>query len=455
MEDLIRRRLQYGAAVAACLGGFCLGCCLGWNSPCSELLKQNYKFATLERNLIGAALPLGCLLGVIIVPFLVDRIGRKTTMLIIIPPFVFGWLLIIFAFSHVPLYVIGRFITGFFSGMYCVLTPMYCAEISEKEIRGTLGVFFQLLLVIGILFAFCTGYMNDVMWISILNGITPIVFGVILFFMPESPLYFIMKGKDEMAIKAMENFRGANFDVGPEISEFKKIVDIDKEESVGCKYLFKKSLRKVLCVAYGLMIAQQLSGINAIIFYGVTIFEATGTEMDSLTQNVCVGIVQVIACTVSALIVDKVGRKSLMIVSEIIMCFCLVALGIFFSIQKNNPDILTKISWLPLTSCSLYIFAFCIGAGPIPWSYMGEIFPTKIKGTASSSAALLNWFLAFVVTISFESIAETIGNHTTMFLFAGICLFSVVFLFFTMLETKGKTFSEIQQAFGTIENELN
>lgn len=86
---------------------------------------------------------------------------------------------------------------------------------------------------------------------------------------------------------------------------------------------------------------------------------------------------------------------------------------------------------------------------------MGEIFPTKIKGTASSSAALLNWFLAFVVTISFESIAETIGNHTTMFLFAGICLFSVVFLFFTMLETKGKTFSEIQQAFGTIENELN
>lgn len=83
---------------------------------------------------------------------------------------------------------------------------------------------------------------------------------------------------------------------------------MDKEESVGCKYLTKKSLRKVLCVAYGLMIAQQLCGINAIIFYGVTIFEATGTEMDSLTQNVCVGIVQVIACTLSALIVDKVRR---------------------------------------------------------------------------------------------------------------------------------------------------
>lgn len=113
-----------------------MGCCLGWNSPCSELLKQKYDFPTYQRNLIGAALPLGCLLGVIVVPFLVDRIGRKNTMLAAIPPFLIGWILIIFASSHVSLYIVGRFITGFFSGMYCVVTPMYCAEISEKEIRG-------------------------------------------------------------------------------------------------------------------------------------------------------------------------------------------------------------------------------------------------------------------------------------------------------------------------------
>ena len=120
----------------ACLGGFCLGCCLGWNSPIAELLRLKYGFPTLQRNLIGAALPLGCLLGVIVVPFFVDRIGRKNTMLAVVPPFVFGWLLIIFAYSNVYMYITGRFITGFFSGMFCVLTPMYCAEISEKEIRG-------------------------------------------------------------------------------------------------------------------------------------------------------------------------------------------------------------------------------------------------------------------------------------------------------------------------------
>ncbi|XP_076547027.1 hdc homolog, cell cycle regulator isoform X1 [Osmia lignaria lignaria] len=453
-KKLFRRRLpQYMAATAACLGGFSLGTSLGWSAPCVEILKSQYNYNVFSTNVVASVLPLGAALGMIVVPFLIDKIGRKWTMLALVPPMLLGWLLIISAVSVVGLVITGRFLIGACGGMCCVAAPMYTAEICEKQIRGTLGVFFQLLLVIGILYAYCCGYSRSVIWTSALCGGTPILFACAMIFMPESPLYHLSKNDEDSARKCMRFLRGPDTNFDSEIDAFKEQVEHSHKQKVKLSVFLKKPVLKTLGLAYGMMFAQQFSGINAVIFYGETIFKQTGVEMDSLLQVVIFAVVQVFACVVSALLVDKLGRKFLMMLSMGAMSLCLLALGVFFLVKNKQPDKVSHISWLPLTSACLYILTFCLGAGPIPWAYMGEIFPAKLKGVASSSAAFFNWILAFTVTVSFSTVTDTIGNAPTFFIFSIICTLSVVFLMFFMIETKGKTFAEIQQEFGTFDVE--
>lgn len=451
---LFQRRIwQYIAATAACLGGFSLGCGLGWSAPCVEILKSQYNFEGFATNVIAAALPLGAALGMTVVPFLIDKIGRKRTMLALAPPFLLGWLLIICAPWSFPMVVAGRFVTGACGGMFCVAAPIYSAEISEKQIRGTLGVFFQLLLVIGILYVYCTGFIGDIVWISSLCAVGPVAFAAIMIFMPESPLFHLTRGNEDQARKSMRYFRGPDYDIEPEICEFKEQVEKSKLQRVKLSSFTKRPVLKTMAVAYGLMFAQQFSGVNAIIFYGETIFKSTGVRMDSLVQVVIFAVVQVIACAVSAVLIDKLGRKLLMAVSEGVMCLCLIGLAVFFLVRQYRPDVAEYMSWLPLTSACVYILAFCLGTGPIPWAYMGEIFPAKLKGAASSSAAFFNWILAFVVTVSFSSAIQAVGDAAVLLFFAVICALSVLFVLFCMVETKGKTFAEIQQEFGTLAND--
>ncbi|CAD1479639.1 unnamed protein product [Heterotrigona itama] len=460
--------------LVACMGGFSLGAGIGWSAPCVELLKDQYGFDVFSTNVVASVFPLGAAVGMLVVPFLIDKIGRKWTMMSLVPAFVLGWVFITFGVTTTLLLTVGRLITGACGGMFCVVAPMYSAEISEKEIRGTLGVFFQLLLVIGILYAYCCGYARNVVVISILCGIAPLVFASIMTFMPESPLFYMTKNNEAAARKSMRFFRGPDYNIDPEINEFKEQVEKSKRERVTLSAFLRKPVLKTLGVAYGIMLAQQLSGINAIIFYCETIFKQTGVDLDPLLQMVVVAVVQVIACCIAASLIDQLGRKVLMMISFGVMCICLIALSIFFVLRDKHPDVADCLFWLPLISASLYILAFCLGAGhvdqtpsptkcqrsvrlifpgsttgPIPWAYMGEIFPTKLKGTASSSAASFCWLLAFMVTVSFSTVAEALGNAAVFFSFAIFCALSMLFVVFCMVETKGKTFAEILREFGT------
>ncbi|XP_011863616.1 PREDICTED: facilitated trehalose transporter Tret1-2 homolog [Vollenhovia emeryi] len=429
------------------MGGFSLGCGLGWSAPCVEILRS--QLDDLAINVIASVFPIGAALGTLAVPLLVDRIGRKWTMMVLVPVFVSGWILLICAGTAVPLFVIGRILTGACGGMCCVLAPMYSAEISEKQIRGTTGVFFQLLLVIGILYVYCTGFTRNVVAISSLCCIAPIVFGVTMVFMPESPLFYLTKNKEELARKSMRFFRGPDFDIEPEMNAFKEQVERSRFQRASISAFMSKPVLKTLAVAYGLMFAQQFSGINAIIFYGLTILEATGVGMESQLELVIFGVVQVVACVAATLLIDKLGRKLLMAISLATMCVCLSALAGFFILKRYQPELADQMHWLPLTSVCVYILAFCFGAGPIPWAYMGEIFPTRLKGAASSSAACFNWLLAFMVTISFPSAVQVLDDAVVFSFFAVLCALGMLFVIFFMVETKGKTFAEIEQAYGT------
>lgn len=210
-ENRSRTLPQYVAALAAAGGAFAAGTLLGWTSPAETPIvdgSTHYEFdvTTEEFSWVGAFMTLGAACVCMPIGWLINQIGRKWTMLLLVLPFILGWALLIWAQNVVMMYV-ARFFLGIAGGAFCVTAPMYTGEIAQKDIRGTLGSFFQLMITIGILFVYGIGAGLNVMWMSIVCGILPIVFGVIFFFMPESPTYLV---STKLKMKLWKNIGNIN-----------------------------------------------------------------------------------------------------------------------------------------------------------------------------------------------------------------------------------------------------
>lgn len=203
------------------------------------------------------------------------------------------------------------------------------------------------------------------------------------------------------------------------------------------------SNRGALIVSLSLMMFQQFSGINAVIFYTVDIFKSAGSTLNPSICSIIVGVVQVLMTFASAALIEKAGRKILLLQSSIVMGTCLTTLGIYFHLKDGGSDV-TAIGWLPLGAVVLFIISFSLGFGPIPWLIMGELFAPDVKGIASALAVMFNWTLVFVVTQTFGPLNDTIGSAMTFWLFALFMLICTFFVFIKVPETKGKTNAQIQ-----------
>lgn len=193
----------------------------------------------------------------------------------------------------------------------------------------------------------------------------------------------------------------------------------------------------------GLMFFQQFSGINAVIFYTNNIFQSAGSKIDPSIATIIVGVVQTIATYISSLLVERAGRKILLLQSCIIMGLNLIVLGIYFKLQEDKYDV-SAAGWVPLVCLVLFIVTFSLGFGPIPWMMMAELFPVEYRGTASGISVIMNWCLVFVVTLCFPLMKDAIGIYSCFWFFAGFMVVCTFFVFFLIPETKGKTVSQIQ-----------
>ncbi|KRF85118.1 facilitated trehalose transporter Tret1-2 homolog isoform X2 [Drosophila virilis] len=440
---------QYVAALAAAGGAFAAGTLLGWTSPAeTSIVKEDfYGFEVTNENYswVSSFMTLGAACVCIPIGFLINMIGRKWTMLLLVLPFVLGWALLIWAQNVVMMFV-ARFILGIAGGAFCVTAPMYTGEIAQKDIRGTLGSFFQLMITIGILFVYGIGAGLDVFWMSVVCGILPIIFGVIFFFMPESPTYLVSKNRSEAAVKSIQWLRGKEYDYAPELEELHETDREIRQNKVNVlAALARPVTMKALSISLGLMFFQQLSGINAVIFYSKTIFEDAKTDIGASMSTILIGVMQVVATFVSTLVVDRLGRRILLLASGIVMALSTTAIGVYFYLKDQNEESVVNLGWLPVASLCIFMIMFSIGYGPVPWLMMGELFATDIKGFAGSIAGTTNWVLAFVVTKTFKNLNDGLGNGGTFWLFAGVTLVGVIFVFLAVPETKGKSLNEIQQ----------
>lgn len=432
------------------------GTLLGWTSPTEILVVTpddnksfvgEYPFSIdkEEWSWVGSSATLGAAVMVFIIGTVVNILGRKNTMLLLIIPFVIGWALVIWA-VNLPMLLVGRVMLGIAGGSFCITAPMYTAEIAQKEIRGSLGSYFQLMLTVGILFVYAVGAGVSVFVLSIICGIIPLLFGAIFVFMPETPYYLISKNRTEDAIKSLQWLRGSQYDYTQELAEMQAENEQRKNAKIPMMQIFtSKATVRALYISFGLMVFQQMSGINAVIFYTTIIFDEANVDIDPSVATIIVGVMQVIATFVSTMVVDKLGRRILLLLSVSIMGVCTILLGVFFYLSDQNKDNVADLGWLPIVSMCIFIVMFSLGFGPIPWMMIGEIFAPEVKGIAGSAAGSFNWILAFVITKTFTNMRDAMGTSGAFWLFSGFSIVGTVFVFFAIPETKGKTLGEIQK----------
>ncbi|CAG9767180.1 unnamed protein product [Ceutorhynchus assimilis] len=414
-ENKAKKLPQFLAAVCVCIGAMGTGTVIGWTSNIHKQLEEgDLNDVKLDLSWAGSVMCLGAVVVCIPIGIFADLIGRKLTVLALIVPFILGWVLIICT-QHTAMLLVGRFLTGMAGGAFCTMGPMYTSEIAQNEIRGTLGTFMQLFITIGILWSQVLGWITSTLIFSITCAVVPAVFGLLFMFQPESPVYLIKKGKKEKALAAFSRLRGKDYDPSAEIAAIEKQHALDDE----LKDKFKEQLKskqgwKSSLICFMLMFYQQLCGINAVMFYSGSIFAEAASSVKPELCTVIVGVVQVVCTVISTWLVEAAGRKLLLMLSSGVMALATLLMGVYFllkDLKLVDKDTVENIGWLPLLSLTLFIIAFSIGLGPIPWLASSEIFPTAIRSRMSSYAGMFNWFLAFCVAIGYAPISKALGTY--------------------------------------------
>ncbi|XP_043278855.1 facilitated trehalose transporter Tret1-2 homolog [Venturia canescens] len=439
---------QYVAGLSASLGAFSAGLVYGWTSPAGEdgaNLIYAFDIDSEDFSWISSIFNVGAATICIPVGILTNVMGRRRSMLLMTLPFTVGWACVIWP-SSLGLLIFGRFLLGVGGGAFCVTAPMYTAEISDTETRGRLGSYFELLLCAGILVSYALGLLLNNMHVqSLISASVPLMFFGIFFFMPETPTYYLMKNDEKGARETLVWLRGQKYNVESEMAEQRKtLADARVNRVPLLTALRSPAAVKGIFIGYGLMFFQCFSGVDAIIFYANTIFrDATGH--DSQWSTIVTSSMQVTAVFLFTLVVDKWGRRPLLVVSGTAMFLSLLVLGVYFYLDSNGSAIVEAFRWLPIVCISAFNIAVSFGFDPIPWMMIGELFSPQIKGIAGSSACLLNWLMSFLVTKFFSALKKQIGAHGTFWIFSGICALSVAFVVLAVPETKGKTLDEIQK----------
>ncbi|XP_044267819.1 solute carrier family 2, facilitated glucose transporter member 1-like isoform X1 [Tribolium madens] len=342
--------------------------------------------------------------------------------------------------------ILGRLIIGVNCGFNAGLCPMYLTEISPVDLRGALGSVYQLLIVISILISQIVGLemmLGNKHWDILF--LLPIAFGIFqvitLFFCTESPKYLLsVKQNNERAENSLKFLRKSE-DVNEEFSQLKHEDEANKAmPKVTLKQMFReRSLRIPLMIAMLVMVAQQFSGINAVIFYSTETFISGGlSEQNAQYATIGIGLVNLIMTVISMMLVDIAGRKTLLLVGFGGMAIDTLLLSMALHFSKSHP----AIPWVCIVLIGIYIILFAAGAGSIPWFLVTEIFNQEARPTAVSLAVPTNWIANFIVTLTFPSIAGAIGPYVFL-IFVVLNVIFFIFILKMVPETKNKTVEEI------------
>jgi len=419
-------------SVVAAIGGLLFGYNTGIISGALSFLAQDFSLSTLEQELVVSTLLFGAIIGAFGGGLIANKIGRKKTLFLTVIFFFFGIVTMGDAVGFTTL-LLGRFVTGIACGLASMVVPLYIAEMSPAKRRGALVSINQLMITFGILLAYIMQYLlaKHSQWREMFAfAMIPLSLQFLgLFFIPETPSWLLQNRGQEAADKVFNKYG-----IPPEVQVVQKKGDSD------WRHLFKPGIRPIFFVGVGITIFQQMTGVNAVLYYAPAIFQSSGvhTTESAFFATIFVGLVNFIFTGISLWLIDRLGRRFLLIFGLAGMILSLLVLGFSFFEPKISSEIITIIALL------CYIAFFAISIGPIAWLIPSEIFPLSIRSTAIGAVTFINWACNYVVSLTFLSMIGTFGTGPTFWLYMTITLLGLWFVWKKVPETKGKSLEQIQ-----------
>ncbi|XP_011314335.1 facilitated trehalose transporter Tret1-like [Fopius arisanus] len=438
--------ILYLSAIVSYLGIFASSTFMGWSSPVLPLYDREdapFHLSGSEGAWVASVNLLGAAVGPPVCLLFAHSVGRKTLLIFSVLPYVIGCIAIAFATSVYYLYF-ARFISGMGTGTSICVMPMYLGEISPPHRRGSLLAFIIMSSRLGILFAYAVYPFVSIAVGAEVSMILPLIFVVSFVFLPESPYHWMRKGKRDAAAKSLIRLRGTK-DIQEELDRIETSVKAEMANSGGFgELLMVPSNRTSLFVSVILGMIQQLSGSQAIMLYAQKIFDAANFAIEGKYMAIIVGVVQLIFTGLCGFMVDHYGRRPLLLSSTIGSLISTVIIAAYFHLKHLAIDT-SHIEWLPAAGCLLYVVFYSLGLAPLPTAMTGELFPTNTKSIGCATAVFCTYIVGFGVGKVYQIICDSVGTHVGFWIFAGCNVAGIIYIYFFVPETKGKTLQEIQE----------
>lgn len=439
--------------VVTMLAGTLFGYDQGVISGALDFIETDFGLTSFMTEVVTSWVTLGALVGALVAGMLADRLGRRNTGVLAGILFCSGAAISALA-PDTAILVIGRFVVGFGVGVASVAAPLYAAEMAPKASRGRFVSTYQLAITIGILIAYIV---DDVLsssgnWRLMLGGaaVPGFLLIVVMLVMPETPRWLMRAGRRPEAVTSLTKVRGSR---GTEQALDDIQADLDAEsDQASWGEVFSKGVRRPLMVGVGLAVFQQITGINAIIYYADEIFASAGfvTPEEQATATLfAVGVVNVLATFIAVAYIDRFGRRPLLFAGLVGMTVSLLAVGTaFITLDEgatNGGTTPSTVGIITLISLVVFIASFAFSLGPITWTVIAEIFPNRVRGRAMAFSTAVNWGAAFLVSEFFLSLIDWVGSAATFYLFAFFSITAFLWIRRYVPETKGRSLEEIQE----------
>nr|WP_309092088.1 sugar porter family MFS transporter [Phenylobacterium sp.] len=453
-----------GAIVAvATIGGFMFGYDSGVINGTQDGLEGAFNLSKLGTGLNVGAILVGCAVGAFMAGRLADRLGRRTVMMIAAALFILSALGTGAANSSF-IFIIARFIGGLGVGAASVLSPVYISEVTPANIRGRLSSVQQIMIITGLTGAFLANYLLAKTaggstaefwmgypawrWMFWMQTIPASIFFLTLLLIPESPRYLVVKGRDAEAEAVLTRLFGGA-EAKRKVAEIRASLAADHHRPKLSDLIDKTTgkIRPIVWTGIGLAVFQQLVGINVVFYYGAVLWQSVGfSEDDALKINILSGSLSILACLATIGLIDRIGRKPLLLLGSAGMAVTLGVMTWAFSTATmvgGSLQLSDSVGLVALIAANAYVVFFNLSWGPVMWVMLGEMFPNQIRGSGLAVAGFAQWIANFAISVSFPALAASLGLPITYGFYAASALVSLFFVRAMVKETRGRELEEM------------